>query len=60
MKKLSDILPKITQWESIPYANDLCCQDCGECGFDGNFGAKKPYPRLRSNSYAYTKSKETT
>lgn len=25
-----DILPKISQWESIPYAADLECQECGK------------------------------
>lgn len=34
MKHLLDVLPKITQYESIPYAADLICQDCGESGFD--------------------------
>ena len=24
------ILPKISQWESIPYAPDLSCQECGK------------------------------
>lgn len=24
------ILPKISQWESIPYAPDLTCQECGK------------------------------
>lgn len=46
MKNLVDILPKFTEWRSIPYATDLCCQDCGKCGFDGYYGARKPYPRL--------------
>lgn len=34
MKHLLDVLPKIAQWESIPYAADFCCQDCGNSGID--------------------------
>ena len=41
MKNLTDILPKITQWQAIPYANDLMCQECGTSGF-GESGAPKP------------------
>ena len=40
--RLVDILPKITQWQSIPYANDLMCQDCGKTGFDGRGICRKP------------------
>ena len=36
-KRYIDILPKIEQYESIPYAGDLCCQDCGEGNFE-NYG----------------------
>lgn len=25
-----EILPKISQWESIPYARDFRCQECGK------------------------------
>jgi len=41
MKRLVDILQKIAQWESIPYAADLMCQDCGMSGF-GESGIHKP------------------
>ena len=33
--KLIEILPKIPQWESIPYNPWLDC-DCGEAGFGSN------------------------
>lgn len=41
--RIIDVLPKIVQWESIPYANDLCCQDCGTTGFRG---IGSIYPKL--------------
>ena len=41
MKKLIDILPKITQWEAIPYVADLMCKDCGMSGFSES-GIRKP------------------
>ena len=41
MKKLIDILPKVAQWDSIPYASDLVCQNCEKSGFDG-LGCRKP------------------
>lgn len=31
-KSITDVLPKIEQWESIPYAPDFCCQECGKSG----------------------------
>lgn len=34
MKHLLDVLPKITQYESIPYAADFICQSCGDSGID--------------------------
>ena len=40
---LLDILPKITQWESIPYAADLMCQNCDKTGF---VNAEEGYPNL--------------
>ena len=33
-KKYIDILPKIPQYEDIPYAGDLCCQECGKGNFE--------------------------
>lgn len=30
--RIIDILPKIVQWEAIPYAADFCCQECGKSG----------------------------
>lgn len=30
MKKIKDILPKIVQWESVPYSAGLRCH-CGRC-----------------------------
>jgi hypothetical protein len=33
----TDILPKYAQYEDIPYAADLQCQDCGKGNFD-NWG----------------------
>lgn len=41
MKKLTDILPKITQWEAIPYVADLMCKDCEMSGFSEP-GIRKP------------------
>ena len=34
MKHLLDILPKIAQWETIPYAADFTCQSCDGSGID--------------------------
>ena len=33
MSRLIDILPKIPQYEDIPYAADLECPECGKTGF---------------------------
>ena len=38
--KLLTILPKIPQYEDIPYAADLCCQDCGKGNFE-DYGTPK-------------------
>lgn len=32
-KRLIDIIPKIPQYEDIPYAGDFVCQNCGKSGF---------------------------
>ena len=37
------VLPKIVQWESIPYAADLMCQNCDKTGF---VNAEEGYPNL--------------
>ena len=43
MKHLLDILPKIAQWETIPYAVDFTCQSCGKSGIDSRRAdIKKP------------------
>lgn len=34
MKRLLEVLPKIAQWDSIPYAADFSCQSCGNSGID--------------------------
>ena len=31
--RIIDILPKIPQYEDIPYAGDFVCPDCGDSGF---------------------------
>lgn len=31
-KRLIDILPKISQYESIAYSAEYCCPDCGKSG----------------------------
>ena len=45
--RLIDILPKIPQYEDIPYAADLECPECGKTGFfDYNCGTKHEKPKL--------------
>ena len=45
--ELTDILPKIPQYEDIPYAADLECVECGKSGFfDYNWGEKHEKPIL--------------
>ena len=34
MSKYVDILPKYPQYEDIPYAADLQCQECGKSNFE--------------------------
>lgn len=34
MNYYTDVLPKIPQWEDIPYAADLQCQECGKGNFE--------------------------
>ena len=46
-RRLIDILPKIPQYEDIPYAADLECPECGKTGFyDYNWGPKHEKPKL--------------
>lgn len=33
--KVIDILPKFTQWETIPYAKNFACQECGKSAIQG-------------------------
>ena len=33
--KVIDIIPKFTQWESIPYAENFACQECGKSAIQG-------------------------
>lgn len=37
-KRLIDILPKISQWESIEYADDFNCPHCDKSGFFDGYG----------------------
>lgn len=44
-----DIIEKFPQWESIPYAEDFACQECGKSaiqGKDGYFKVTKEKPNL--------------
>ena len=34
--KVFDILPKVVQWESIEYAPDFICPECGKSAIKGN------------------------
>ena len=46
-KRLIDVLPKIPQYEDIPYARDFVCPNCDKSGFvDYHFGEKHDRPRL--------------
>ena len=45
-KKLTDILPKISQWESIPYAGDLNSPNCDKSGFITFMGKQGKNPTL--------------
>ena len=46
-KRLVDILPKIPQYEDIPYAGDLVCPNCDKSGFyDYNYGPKHIRPKV--------------
>ena len=40
MGALVETLPKIPQWESIPYSAALECENCGKAGFGS--GQKEP------------------
>lgn len=40
-KRLTDILPKISQWESIPYAGDFNCPHCDKSGFYDLYGIEE-------------------
>ena len=46
-RRLIDILPKIPQYEDIPYAADFECPECGKTGFfDYDWGPKHENPKL--------------
>ena len=45
MKRLIDILPKIPQYEDIPYTGDFECPDCGKSGFY-DYGFKHIMPKV--------------
>ena len=41
--RLVDVLPKIAEWQAIPYSRDLMCYECGKTGFDcGRNEYRKP------------------
>lgn len=47
--RVIDILPKIPQYEDIPYAGDFNCPECGKSGFfdsKGVYGPKLTTPIL--------------
>lgn len=47
--KVIEILPKFPQWETIPYAGNYACQDCGKSaiqGKDEHFEHTKEKPNL--------------
>ncbi len=45
--RVIDVIPKIPQYEDIPYAGDLECPYCGKTGFyDYNWGPKHEKPKL--------------
>ena len=39
--KYTDILPKISQYEGIPYIKDYKCPSCGQCSIGGDLA--KPF-----------------
>lgn len=45
-KRLIDILPKISQWESIEYAGDLNCPHCDKSGFCDLYGEERVKPNI--------------
>lgn len=46
-QRLIDILPKIPQYEDIPYVTDFEYPECGKTGFyDYNYGPKHKTPKL--------------
>ena len=46
-KRLIDVIPKIPQYEDIPYAADFECPECGKSGFfDYNWGPNHEKPNL--------------
>ena len=45
-KRLTDILPKISQWESIPYAGDFNCPHCDKSGFYDFYGETREKPNV--------------
>ena len=42
---LTEVLPKIPQYESIPYARDFICPHCDKSGFFDGYGE----PRIKPN-----------
>ena len=45
-KKLTDILPKISQWENIPYVGDFSCPHCDKSGFYNFYGETRETPNV--------------
>lgn len=45
-KLLTDILPKISQWESIKYTSDFNCPHCNKSGFFDVYREKKERPNI--------------
>lgn len=45
-KKLVDVLPKISQWESIEYAGDFNCHHCDKSGFYDLYGEERMKPNI--------------
>ena len=45
-KRLTDILPKISQWEGIEYAGDFNCPYCDKSGFYDLYGEERMKPNM--------------
>ena len=44
--RVIDIIPKIAQWESIEYAPDFVCPECGKSGLQGAVNGNIEKPNL--------------